>query len=242
MLAILIPVLLVGAAIAAIRARAPERVSALQTFCAFLRDGQPPPIFVCDLARREAISIGDTELADTIALVMRPAAPVFSPSQVPATGLASSPPTPAPVPVASPIAGVADAAWNELCCTLANDSPDHDSARRVGKYNASKTRLEQIGIEPALIVGSSDAQDDALCTDLADAHHQLDERGVLKRYIGKTIQIPDMEHPSAISLSGVLGVVSVAGIDGASKWLVHPSDRKRFPHTTNVFLRTNGIF
>jgi hypothetical protein len=25
-------------------------------------------------------------------------------------------------------------------------------------------------------------------------------------------------------------------------WLEHPNDRKRFPHTTQTFLHTNGVF
>lgn len=256
MLAILIPILLAGAAVAALRGRAsripePARVSALQTFCAFLREGQPPPMFVCELARQEALSIGDRDLAAKIELMIAPsssgsAPAVFTPSPQALIHSFEQPQSAQSAhvspPVSSPIVGIAHDSWDALCKTLAIDHPDHDSDRRVGKYNASKSRLEQIGIDPATIVGSSDAQDDALCADLADAHRQLEEKGVLRKAIGKAVRIPDMEIPVSISLSGLLGIVAVAGVDGTTKWLAHEADRKRFPHTTNLFLRSNGIF
>lgn len=253
MLAVLIPLLLVGAAVAALRggrSREPQAVSALQTFCAFLRDGLPPPAFVCELARREALSIGDVELADKIAILIAPHAGVVLPpgpapamsspsSQVPVAGHFNPAGSP---PVSSPIAGIDHQSWDALCKTLAIDHPDHDSERRVGKYSARKSRLEQIGIDPATIVGSSDAQDDALCADLADAHTRLEKKGVLHKVIGKSVRIPDMDAPVSISLSGMLGLTAVAGVDNAIKWLTNEADRKRFPHNTNIFLRSNGIF
>jgi hypothetical protein len=268
MFAVLIPLLIVGTAIAALRGNraSRDRVSALQTFCAFLRDGLPPPVFVCELARQEALSIGDAELAAKIAIMIAqhasvsgPAPAVFTPSpQAPAAsyeqtnrlygtpsaeptvGLASPPM--AFQPVSSPIASIGNESWDALCKTLAIDHPDHDSDRRVGKYSARKSRLEQIGIDPATIVGSSDAQDDALCADLADAHHRLEKKGVLHKVVGKLVRVPDMETPVSISLSGLLGLTAVAGVDGATKWLTHEDERKRFPHNTNIFLRSNGIF
>ena len=259
MFAILIPIVLVGAAaIAALRSHRVPRVdnapvSALQTFCAFLREGQPPPVFVCELARREALSIGDAELAAKIAAMcapqpsfIGPAPAVFSPSpQVPAASFgpgAAAVMAAASRPVSSPIVGIAHESWDALCKTLAIDHPDHDSDRRVGKYSARKSRLEQIGIDPQTIVGSSDAQDDALCADLADAHARLEKKGVLQKVIGRAVRIPDMDTPVSISLSGMLGLTAVAGVDGATKWLTHEEERKRFPHNTNIFLRANGIF
>jgi len=145
-------------------------------------------------------------------------------------------------PVSSPIASIPNESWDALCKTLAIERPDHDSDRRVGKYSASKSRLMEIGIDPQTIVGSSDAQDDAICADLADAHAQLEKKGVLRKVVGKSVRIPDMEAPASISLSGLLGIAAVAGVDGTTKWLTSESDRKRFPHTTNMFLRCNGIF
>jgi len=45
-----------------------------------------------------------------------------------------------------------------------------------------------------------------------------------------------------LTLSGLLGLVSQAGIKGTKGWLTNPQDRERFPHTTKTFLDTNGIF
>lgn len=45
-----------------------------------------------------------------------------------------------------------------------------------------------------------------------------------------------------LTLSGLIGIVSQAGIKGAKSWIANPSERERFPHTTQVFVDTNGIF
>jgi hypothetical protein len=252
---ILIPILLVAALAFGARAasaRAPQShddgapISALQTYCAFMRMNQLPPPFVVDMAVREAISIGDHVLAAQISHIANHA---MSPLSLPVPAVSSpSPQAPAaPVlqsraPVRSPIDAVSDAEWDALCGALVRDTPDAASDRRVGKYGASKTRLEQIGIEPASILGSSDAQDDALNADLAAAHAELDADGTLRKHIGRAIEVPDMDEPLTVSLSGVLGVASVAGVSGARNWLASEGDRKRFPFTTNLFLRTNGVF
>ncbi len=48
--------------------------------------------------------------------------------------------------------------------------------------------------------------------------------------------------PVQVTLSGVLGVIQAAGLEGAAAWLESPDDRRRFPGTTAAFLRTNGAF
>ena len=45
-----------------------------------------------------------------------------------------------------------------------------------------------------------------------------------------------------VTLSGVLGLTHCAGIKGAISWLSNESDMERFPNTTQIFSRANGIF
>lgn len=221
-------------------------VSALGTMSAFLRAGQAPPLFVAQLAQEEARAIGDPALAASIhgqwiAPRMRPA------SNAPAAVVAPIGPTaPAPdldlEPMTSPLPGVPDELWMAFAQLLVREPVIFDSGRRVGRYAASKTRLAEIGIDPEQIVRSANAQDMALCADLADAYHHLEQSGTLAKFLGRPVAIPDAEHPSTISLSGLLGVASVAGLEGALGWLTKKDERRRFPQTTNLFLRTNGVF
>jgi len=231
MIAILVPIALIGLVLAmgGSRASAPAPVSALDTFNAYLRQGQEPPSFVAKLAHDEALSIGDAALAQQIAATFL----------APSATASGSPTLP---PMTSPIPGVADEPWNAFASVLAREPVDHDSNRRIGRYAASKSRLTEIGIDPTSIANSSNAQDVALCADLADAHHHLAQSGELGKWIGHQIAIPDSDDVLVLSLSGLLGVCSVAGLEGAIGWLRSKDERKRFPNTTNLFLRTNGIF
>ena len=45
-----------------------------------------------------------------------------------------------------------------------------------------------------------------------------------------------------LTMSGLIGLTSQAGIKGAKSWIARPEERERFPHTTQTFLETNGIF
>ena len=70
---------------------------------------------------------------------------------------------------------------------------------------------------------------------MLDYDKSLEESG-LKKLIGKEIGI------ESLTLSGLLGLASQAGIKGAKGWITNPKERERFPHTTQIFLETNGIF
>ena len=45
-----------------------------------------------------------------------------------------------------------------------------------------------------------------------------------------------------LTMSGLIGLVSQAGIKGAKSWIGNPEERARFPHTTEIFIKTNDIF
>lgn len=149
---------------------------------------------------------------------------------------------PARAAVPSPIPGVDGAAWSKFAAQLVRESPAFNSQRNVGRYRHRKDRLAEVGFDPDSIVNSSDAQDAAFNADLADAYRHLVASGTLGKVIGRPIAIPDVEGTVAATLSGVLGLASVAGLEGAMEWLQKKGDRKKFPHTTLAFMRTNGVF
>jgi hypothetical protein len=142
----------------------------------------------------------------------------------------------------SPLPGVSDEAWRQFVALLARESPAFSSSRHVGQYRQRRERLAEFGIDPQTIHGSAVAQRQALDTDLVDAHHHAAAGGVLADRLGRPLVVPGHEGTAVITLSGVLGVIQCAGLDGAVGWLESPSDRRRYPHTTQAFLRTNGIF
>lgn len=142
----------------------------------------------------------------------------------------------------SPLAGVSDEAWRQFVALLARESPMFSSSRHVGQYRQRRERLAEFGVDPQAIHGSAAAQRQALDTDLVDAHHHAAAGGMLAEHLGRPIAIPGHDGAAVITLSGVLGVIQCAGLDGAVGWLKSLNDRKRYPHTTQAFLRTNGVF
>lgn len=142
----------------------------------------------------------------------------------------------------SPLVGVSDDAWLIFVARLERESPQFSSSRHVGQYRQRRERLAELGVDPAVVSGSSQAQRAALDVDLVDAHHHAAEGGVLAEHLGRPILLPGHEETETITLSGLLGVIQCAGLDGAVGWLENQGDRKRYPHTTQAFLRTNGVF
>lgn len=141
----------------------------------------------------------------------------------------------------SPIEDVDSIRWNAFCDLLSREEPTFVSARHVGQYRQNKDRLRELAIDPGAIVGSPKAQRLALDRDLADAHVHAREGG-LSWYVGRQLAVPGRDDQVPVTLSGVLGVIQAAGLEGAADWLEHFPDRKRFRHTTQAFLRTNGVF
>lgn len=142
----------------------------------------------------------------------------------------------------SPLGGVSDDAWREFVVRLEREAPTFSSSRHVGQYRQRRDRLSELGIDPDAIHASASAQRAALDADLADAHRHASAGGLLTEHLGRPIAIPGHDGARALTLSGLLGVVQSAGLEGAVSWLERSSDRKRYPHTTQAFVRTNGVF
>lgn len=141
--------------------------------------------------------------------------------------------------VAAPIEGVEITKWQAFKKRLSREKPDFATERHVGQYRQRRERLRELGVDPDRGF-TPDKQDRALERDLADSYAELKSAGDLGELAGKVIDVDDGEYP--VTLSGVLGVVQVAGLEGAIAWFEHPEDRKRFPNTTKMFLTTNGVF
>lgn len=156
-------------------------------------------------------------------------------------------PIPPPAPVieaapGSPLNGIPDDAWHAFVTRLHRESPDFNSSRHIGQYRHRKERLAELGINPESLQGIASAQRAALDADLTDAYQHAEAGGLLDEHLEQPIVLPEHEGPQAITLSGILGVIQCAGLEGAAGWLENAGDRKRYPHTTRAFLHTNGIF
>jgi len=148
-----------------------------------------------------------------------------------------------------PIPGIDHHAWSTFRSALEREAPTFATKRHVGRYRQNRERLAELGLDPEVVATSVEAQDAALAADVADAYRHVADPDGLGYYVGQPVAIPrapDAADDDAIdvpvTLSGVLGVANVAGLEGAAEWLENRGDRKRFPHTTAAFLRTNGVF
>jgi len=169
-----------------------------------------------------------------------PAAP--DPQGNPAgAGPADSDPGPAP-DVPSPISGVPDGAWSQMLGRLVRESPSFVTQKHLGRYRHHKTRLAEVGFDVTVLAGDPGLQDLAMSTDLADCFRHLHASGSLDECVGRAITMPGQAGEVPATLSGLLGVCSVAGLEGALNWIERPEDRRKYPHTTMAFLRTNGVF
>jgi hypothetical protein len=141
----------------------------------------------------------------------------------------------------SPISDVTDEAWSQFIGRLEREPPTFSSSRHVGRYRQRRDRLVDLGIDPGVLHGSVSAQRTALDADLVDAYRHA-AAGGLTEHLKRPIIVPGHEAPQLITLSGLLGVIQCAGLEGAAGWLERSNDRKRYPYTTQVFLATNGVF
>jgi len=144
----------------------------------------------------------------------------------------------------SPIAGVAPAAWLRFVGQVSREAPTFSGTQHVGRFRQRRDRLLELGIDPAKVIDSPDAQLAALDADMLDAYKHAQSSGLVDEYLGTKVELRAgaEARPTKVTLSGVLGVIQAAGLEGAVQWLEQPADRTRFPNTTQAFLRCNGVF
>lgn len=140
----------------------------------------------------------------------------------------------------SPIAGIDSDEWREFVHRVEREPSSFATPRHVGRFRQRRDRLAELGIDPTRVINAPTEQERALEADMKDAYKHAKASGLVDEYLQTAIPIENKEHP--ISLSGLLGLIQAAGLEGAYEWLEKPADRKRFPHTTAMFLKTNGVF
>lgn len=135
----------------------------------------------------------------------------------------------------SPLDGVADEDWMEFVARIRTKPPGFKSDKYLGQYEQNKGRLKQLGLaEPA----TPEEEYEVLAKDVSA--HARDSSDLIKQWSGDVVSVSGTEHP--VCASGILGLLKSAGPEGARSWLRNPEDRKKFPKTTEAFLRTNGCF
>ena len=240
---------------------------------AMLSRGQNPPPFIVQCAIADVRMRGKhnvaADLEKSFAHVLQHAPPLNIPgatkpggaapttAATPAATATSAPaadpdaaPTGAALAIRSPIDGIDDNAWSRFATACARESPTFSGPKHVGRYRHNRDRLAAIGIDPASIIGSPDAQDDAFASDVFENLRELVESGTLEQYVGTPLSVPTMTDKGAVgpsanvdlTVSGILGVAMAAGLEGCVNWLENENDRRKYPNTTAAFLRTNGAF
>jgi hypothetical protein len=252
------PASFVGAPARAVHAARPYRqviYTTMQPACppspmavltSILANGQDVPPFVVECAIAEAEIAQRYDVA--YALTQRYVIPALQAPALPAPApVLATDPAPVAEPavtspdVDSPIVGVSDAVWSHFLGRLVREAPDFGTAKHVGRYRHHRARASEVGFKAGLD-GDPAMQDVAMSADLADCFGHLRESGSLDACVGAEITIPDQPGAVPATLSGVLGVCSVAGLERAISWMENPDDRAAYPHTTMAFIRTNGAF
>jgi hypothetical protein len=196
-------------------------------------------------------SIADPAYGTRVEIVERPDRPMASP-----VARARHEPTPPPsapnegtITVSgmnSPIADISNEAWGSFASRVSRQLPTFSTARHVGQFRQRRERLVELGFDPDSVASSPELQQKAFNADMADAYLHASESGLIAEYRGAVVEIPAPSAGSAtpieVTMSGVMGVIQAAGLEGAVAWLERPEDRRRFPNTTAAFLRANGAF
>jgi hypothetical protein len=221
--------------------------------------GAFPPPFLVQHALGEAQAIGDhVRCAYIVGAFIAPV--VGIPGALPAGPAVQSPQAPPAPPtvesdggaglpaagssVASPLVGVSQEQWQTFAGAMEREAVDYATDRHVGRYRHDRRRLAELGVPADALPGDPVAQDQALAMDVADACQHVVDSGMGTDFVGSLLDVPsdggDMQ--ATTTLSGVIGVCCVAGLEGAAEWLTKPRDRRSFPHTTAGYWRSNGLF
>jgi hypothetical protein len=220
-----------------------RRVTPVDLVTLLIRGGHVPADWLVDRAIEQAYQEGDMETVETLGSIFSPEdmetseetdegeeTPVGGSSEAPAGSAASEPQS-----ASSPLDGVGDDDWQSFIEALSVEKEDFGNDRHVGRFYHSRERLKQLGIDD---VSNADLQYKALVADVSDSRKQA--RRLIQDYCGDVVSVKGSE--AVITESGILGLIKSAGIKGANDWIKNPSDRDKFPRTTETFLSTNGVF
>lgn len=151
-----------------------------------------------------------------------------------------------------------DDPWEEFVTAMESQHPEDVSpSGKLGMFAQSPRRLEKLGIMTD--VSKHDTEDGPMYMG-AFAEFELEEfldnpelqyavfLKNMKDYATK-VRNTDLHRLvgthtpyGPVTMSGLLGLCHTAGVKGAASWITNPEDAHRFPHTTEMFQRTNNIF
>lgn len=220
-----------------------NRQSALSTLARARRLGRPVPPYLVNDAMAEAFRIGDIAVIDAltgpIALQAQSPDPEPSSTETGSTSLV--------IGRNSPIDGVSNEEWESFIDKLKTQTADYSTDKHIGAYHHHKERLQQLGIDPASLT-DEESQYHAMAKDIAA--YRSTQRALIDDFGGELIDLPgnssssnaDGSNTHCVTMSGILGVMKAAGPKNARAWFKNPADRASHPHTTETFLRTNGLF
>lgn len=167
-------------------------------------------------------------------------------------------PAAAPAPAAAPTDDVPPVKLAEFAAILkSNRSPDADSKGRVGVYAMSVQRLADLGVvqNPHKTGPRGQSTWTADWSERLPRERFLADETLQGAALGKSLRLYTDEirdkfgsvigkklGNATVTLSGLLAVAHVAGIRGLQTWLGDPKVREKFPGTTGLFSKANGLF
>lgn len=155
--------------------------------------------------------------------------------------------------VRSPLPRVSDQAWAGFTKVFINPANDITPHFRYGLFEFSVRRLCDLG----LMANPSTVDNSGRMVWVAQWIPPLTLRRFLSSKQGqyetfvksmldysRSIDLDPLDNIEGVkpSLSGLLAVAHRAGLQGLQTWVRSPEERVEFSHTTQFFLRANGIF
>lgn len=212
-----------------------RKASSLDIVTAMIKGGHLPADWLVDEAMREAYAMGDMDTVHALGEIFDPAFKTQTEQGKKSETKVDAGKADEVASDESPLEGVETEDWNLFVESLKVEKPEFANERHVGQFFHSRDRLKQLGVSD---VSTSEAQYQALVADVSDSRSRASK--LINEYAGDAVSIGGSDH--SITESGILGLIKSAGIRGAHEWLSREEDRKRFPRTTETFLKTNGVF
>jgi hypothetical protein len=207
-----------------------------------LKHGKAPTPTLVDRAIAEAYEMGHWETVERLTNAFQTQDPqdvIVSESESPK--IESEPGEKVAIIIGknSPLQGVSNEDWEEFVSKLRTQDPSFATDKHIGAYHHNRERLSQLGYEDLTKLESDEqAQYQAIEKDMSDCYQR--QAKLIRDYCGDVVSIDGNDHP--VTASGLLGLMKSAGVKNAESWLANPDERKTFPHTTKMFLQTNGVF
>jgi hypothetical protein len=164
-------------------------------------------------------------------------------------------------PVPSPIPGVTDKQWSSFVGLFKGTTVDEVSpAYCLGIFNIGFRRLLELGLAYDVKQGTHEGKtvwmgklkppmtmkgflNNPVLQYRVFAKDMRDRAALIQKEYAKVIgtELPGLEGIK-VSLSGLLGVIKLAGTKGFHGWVTDPKQREKFAHTTTAFKTANGLF